>query len=69
MSDIIQEPQSVWCIWTKTCHRPERFHANKRAAMREAARLARLSPGKKYIVMRMVAKINVEAPQTEGNEP
>ena len=68
MTDLIQEPASTWCIWTKTGNRPTKFHPNKRAAMREAARLARLSPGKKYIVMRMVAKVHVEAPQTEGTE-
>jgi hypothetical protein len=61
MTDIIQEPASTWCVWTKTGNRPERFHANKRLAIREAARLARLSPGQKYIVMRMVAKVSVEA--------
>lgn len=62
---IIREPQSVWMVWTKHGHRPKFCHANKRKAMREAARLARLKPGQKFIVMRMVAKVHVEA---EGGE-
>lgn len=58
---LIREPQSVWCIWTKTGHRPTFFHQNKRRAVKEAERLARLHPGKKFIVMRVVEKISVEA--------
>jgi hypothetical protein len=65
---IIREPQSVWCIWTKTGHGPRFFHPNRRRAEREAERLAHLNPGKKFLVMQVVAKVSVEAPQTEGTE-
>lgn len=58
---VFTEPHSTWCIWTKTGHRPKRFHATREEAETEAARLARENPGKRFIVMQMVAKIHSPA--------
>lgn len=62
---VIAEPHSTWCIWTKTGSRPKRFHATREEAEAEATRLARKNPGKRFIVMQMVAKFHVPAGPAE----
>jgi len=57
---MTSEPMHTYCIWTKTGHRPRRFHAKLSVANAEAKRLAAANPGKKFIVMRMLRKFGSE---------
>ena len=61
MSDpaLKTEPMDKWFVWTKTGRRPSYVHESRAAAEAEAARLAALNPGKKFIVMHAVGKISV----------
>lgn len=60
-ADLISVPTSFWFVWTKTGHMPRKAHDTLAQATAEAARLARIHPGKKFIVLEAVQKI-VAAP-------
>lgn len=51
------EPVSFFMVWTKRGWAPRKQHATRAAAEAEAARLAGLHPGQKFIVLEAVAKI------------
>jgi len=51
------EPASFWFVWTKKGRVPRFAHDSLEAAQAEAARLARLNPGQKFIVLQAVEKI------------
>lgn len=53
----MSEPNTdFFMIWTKTGWAPKKSHPSFDAASTEAQRLAKLHPGKKYIVLKAVAK-------------
>lgn len=60
-SQVNVERVDVYCIWTKTGHRPTAFHKSLAIANAEANRLALKNPGKKFIVMRMIRKFGAVA--------
>lgn len=62
------EEVGSWCIWTKGGRRPSFFHPTEAQAMAEAERLAHREPGRKYIVMQMVAKVSIP-PIEMGSTP
>lgn len=62
--DHMSEPANFFMVWTKTGHLPRRMHDDFAGAENEAQRLARMHPGKKFIVLKAVAKYGV-APLTE----
>lgn len=55
---MIREPMGGWFVWNKDGHRPRYKHDSYESAAEEAQRLAREAPGKKYIVLQMVAKFS-----------
>ena len=55
----IGEPVDFFMVWTKTGWRPRKAHESFDAASAEAQRLARNHPGKKFIVLKAVAKYHV----------
>lgn len=59
-----REPQSAWCVWTKTGRRPSYWHESREMAEAEAARLARLNPGKTFIVFEKL--VNIRAQEASG---
>lgn len=61
-ADLTIEPVEFWFIWTKKGQVPRRAHNSQALADDEAARLARLRPGKKFIVLRAERKFSVAAP-------
>jgi hypothetical protein len=64
MSVLINESCDFFMVWTKTGHKPRKVHATREIAEAEAARLAGLNPGKKFIVLhaytKVVAQVTVE---------
>lgn len=54
------QPVDFYMVWTKTGWPPRKQHATRQAADQEADRLARRHPGKKFIVLRAVAKVAAE---------
>jgi len=67
-NDLTPEPPRAayqeigsWCIWTKFGRRPQFYHPTRELAMAEAERLAKLHPGRKFIVMKMEGKFGVPA--------
>jgi hypothetical protein len=59
MSELEIETAEFWFVWTKTGHMPRKAHETLDAAETEATRLARLQPGKKFIVLQAVSKFRV----------
>ena len=59
-----EKPNDFFMVWTKTGWAPRKPHASFDAACKEAERLARLHPGKKFIVLKPVAKYHVAAKLT-----
>lgn len=56
----MSEPtRDFFMVWTKTGWAPKKAHDSLDAACAEAARLAKLHPGKKFIVLKPVAKYHV----------
>jgi hypothetical protein len=68
MNDVVHEQKDSFCVWTKTGHLPRRFHSKREIAEAEAIRLARLNPGKKFIVLHAVDKIHVPAAPSSVTE-
>ena len=59
----LYEEIGTYCVWTKWGRRPQFFHPTLELAEAEAARLAALHPGRKFIVMKMEGKFSVPADQ------
>ena len=59
VSNVMPEPADFFLIWTKTGWRPRKAHDSFDAAVSEAERLARQHPGKKFIILKAVAKYHV----------
>src|SRR5678816_1803709 len=55
----INEPVDFFMVWTKTGWAPRKHHVDFDSAATEAIRLAGENPGKKFIVLRAVAKFHV----------
>jgi hypothetical protein len=53
------EAADFYMVWTKTGHVPRKTHDGFDSAEKEATRLAALHPGKKFIVLKAVAKYHV----------
>jgi len=71
MDDVEEERAVFYMVWTKTGRCPRIAHNDFDAAAREAKRLAAQHPGKKFIVLKAVAKYGVRPvlrPPT-GGEP
>lgn len=49
-----------WFVWQKNGHKPRHSHKSHASAIREAKRLARLNPGRKFIVQSFHEKIYCE---------
>ena len=68
----VKEDADFFMLWTKTGHLPRYRHATFDLAATEAERLARENPGKKFIVLKAVAKYHVEpklaAPPTQESQ-
>lgn len=56
-----KESIGSYCVWTKLGRKPFFYHPTLAGAEAEAARLAALHPGKKFLVMKMEAKYHVPA--------
>lgn len=54
-------PIGKFFVWTKTGSRPRYSHATLASARKEAMRLAKLNPGKRFIVQEFHEKVFVEA--------
>ena len=65
----LTEDASFYMIWTKKGHKPRFIHPNFDEAQAEAHRLARLTPGAKFIILKAVCKISVAAPAAGQVEP
>jgi len=57
MTDLIHEDCEFYMVWTKTGHKPRFIHGDEGSAVAEAERLARLHPGKKFIVLKGYRKM------------
>lgn len=66
---MIREPMGGWFVWTKRGRFPMFAHPNYETAAAEAQRLAKLTPGTKFIVLQMVAKYSVERPEPSQEAP
>jgi hypothetical protein len=62
-ADIVFERKVGFLVWTRTGHAPRFFHPTMASAIQEAKRLARLKPGAKFQVLKMVGKYHVAPPQ------
>lgn len=60
MHTLRAEPVDFYMVWTKTGWAPKKAHHTRAAAFAEANRLAARHPGKKFIVLRTLAKIVAE---------
>jgi hypothetical protein len=58
---VTSEPVEFWFIWTKTGRPPRFVHDTEAGALTEAARLSRLHPGRKFIVLRAEHKLHCPA--------
>jgi hypothetical protein len=58
-SEHMAEPVDFFMVWTKTGYAPRRIHDDFQIAAAEAQRLAKQHPGKKFIVLKAVAKYHV----------
>lgn len=58
--NCIIEGSEKWFVWTKTGRTPKFAHDTEASALEEAQRLAFKCPGKKFHVMRSVAKVCVQ---------
>jgi hypothetical protein len=56
---VTQQPAVFYMVWTKTGRPPRFTHESFDAAATEAQRLARYHPGRKFIVLKAVAKYYV----------
>lgn len=57
---MAEKPEpDFFMVWTKTGWAPRKAHPDFAGAAAEAERLARLHPGKKFIVLKAVAKYHV----------
>jgi hypothetical protein len=63
--DIRLETVDFWFVWSKHGHLPRVTHHTEAAAVREAERLARKNPGRKFIVLRAEHKLSLPAEQKE----
>lgn len=57
------QPVVFYMVWTKTGWPPRKQHHTRQEAEKEADRLARRHPGKKFIVLQAVAKVAVPVPE------
>lgn len=64
--NLVSEKPTFWFVWTKTGRIPRFTHHTEEAARREADRLARANPGKKYIVLQAIEKVQW---RPKGQEP
>ena len=62
MNDVTREGTRFYMVWTKTGHPPRVAHPKLATARAEAQRLARLQPGRKFIVLQAIEKYGVPAP-------
>lgn len=60
------EYPEFYFVWTKKGHVPRKTHTTGEKAMKEAERLAKLHPGRKFIVLKAVTKVSVDAPEREA---
>lgn len=58
-------PAPFWLIWSKNGHNPRYTHTTLASAREEAERLARLHPGRTFVIMEGVTKVKVA--QAEGD--
>lgn len=56
----------LYMVWTKTGWAPRKAHRDFASASTEAKRLARLHPGKKFIVLKAVAKFGITPSENRG---
>lgn len=56
---LFEYPNDFYMVWTKTGHVPRFTHSSFKAASDEASRLARQTPGRKFIVLKAVAKFHL----------
>ena len=57
---VREDPSTFYMVWTKTGHVPRKTHDSYQDAATEAARLAKQNQGKKYVVLKAVAKFYVQ---------
>jgi hypothetical protein len=55
---IVRQEKGEFFVWTKSGRPPRFAHPTQEAAEKEAERLAKLNPGKKFIVMGCLCKIS-----------
>ena len=66
---VLAEKATFWFVWTKTGRVPHFTHKTYEAAVREATRLARKHPTKKFIVLQAVSKFSVVGEWHDRDEP
>ena len=58
-AEITNEPVEFWFVWTKHGKVPRYTHTTEESALAEAARLAVVRRGAKFIVLKAVHKLSV----------
>jgi hypothetical protein len=61
---VITEGIDKYFVWTKAGRFPRYAHDTHEGAVAEAERLAKLTPGKKFIVAHFIEKVSADAEQS-----
>lgn len=67
MTDLLSREATFWMVWNKDGGAPSKTHASLAKATKEAKRLARRNPGRKFIVLGAVEKYWTLVPPVPSN--